>query len=84
MTVDELAIRAYVKSTPFAVETVAAGLDAETRRIIASDATPASEALDPIEITLVDGEVHGTEDDLADVVNEIVTEQVARFMAGRR
>ena len=39
---------------------------------------------DPTEITLVDGEIDGTEDDLADVVETIVIEQVAQSMAGRR
>lgn len=39
--------------------------------------------LDPDAITLVDGDITGTEDDLADVVDEIVTEQLAQFMARR-
>jgi hypothetical protein len=80
MTVDELTIRMVSTPAPLTTAVVVEGLGPDAVQRI----TGVADDSDPEAITMVDGEIDGTEDDLTDVVEEIVIEQVAQFMAGRR
>jgi hypothetical protein len=81
------AVKTFARSTPFAEDNIrdlaTAAMDLQLDRLIAADVAGVPEPTDTEAVTLVDGTLTGTEDELADVVESIVAEQVARLMAGR-